>query len=291
MDETHSAESPWVMQTSAETFAQDVIERSHQVPVVVDFWAPWCQPCRLLGPVLEKLAEEYAGKFVLVKANSDHMPEISAQFGVQAIPAVFGLRDGQVVDGFAGLLREEEIRQWLEGLFPSEAELLTAQGRALEASDAAAAEAKYRQALERDADHAAAKVGLGRALLSQGRLEESQAVVDELGRLGLRDAEAEALEAELALRRHGKETASVEDCRSAADAAPDDLDAQRKLADALAAERQFEEALEIYLILIQTDKAQFGETSKEAMVNIFHLLPADSELVGTYRRKLAAALY
>jgi putative thioredoxin len=291
MNQTHFDPSSWIVETSAQTFSEDVVERSRQVPVVVDFWAPWCHPCRLLGPELEKLANEYGGKFVLVKANSDQMPEVAAQFGVQAIPAVFGLRDGQIVDGFAGVLPEDQIRAFLEGLFPSEAEVLAAQGRELEAADAAAAEAKYREALARDSGQPVAKVGLARVLLAQGRFEESKQIVDELAGAGMHDAEVEALEAELTVRRHGKEAPSVADCRAAAEAAPDDLRLQQKLADALAAQQQYEDALAIYLKLIQADKAQFGESAKEAMVNIFHLLPADSDLVGTYRRKLAAALY
>lgn len=110
------------IETSDATFEQDVIERSRDVPVVVDFWAPWCQPCRLLTPVLEKLATDFAGKFVLVKANIDQTEAVAGLLRIQSIPAVFGFRDGELVDLFVGLRLEHQVRSWLQGLIPTEAD-------------------------------------------------------------------------------------------------------------------------------------------------------------------------
>src|SRR5215211_204542 len=114
--------SPSIIEATPETFQRDVIDRSHEVPVLVDFWAAWCQPCRLLGPVLERLANEYEGKFLLAKADTERLPEIAASFGVRSIPAVYGLRDGQVVDGFVGVQPEAEIRSFINRLLPSPTE-------------------------------------------------------------------------------------------------------------------------------------------------------------------------
>src|SRR5438876_7604816 len=139
--------SPWVIDARQETFQQEVVERSRGVPVVIDFWATWCQPCLLLGPILEKLADEYQGKFLLVKAETEKLPNIAAAFGVQSIPAVYGLRDGQLVDYFVGLLSEAQIRAWLDRLLPTPAEQLVAEAARLEQSDPAAAEARYREAV------------------------------------------------------------------------------------------------------------------------------------------------
>jgi putative thioredoxin len=103
-----------VIETTDERFTADVLERSKQIPVVLDFWAAWCQPCRLLAPLLERLAVEYAGQFVLVKADTDQLPKQALEFGVEGIPAVFGVRDGVVVDSFIGLLTESQLREWLK---------------------------------------------------------------------------------------------------------------------------------------------------------------------------------
>src|SRR4051812_48070376 len=124
-----------IIETTESTFEQDVIERSMDVPVVVDFWASWCQPCRLLGPILEKLAREAGGSFVLVKADTERVPNIAAGFGVRSIPAVFGIKDGRVVDSFLGALPESAIRAWIERLLPTPAERKVAEARRLAATD------------------------------------------------------------------------------------------------------------------------------------------------------------
>jgi putative thioredoxin len=118
------AQTPHVVETTAERFEADVFERSKQSPVVVDFWAAWCQPCRLLAPLLEKLADEYAGKFVLVKADTDQLPRQALAFRVEGIPAVYAVRDGEVIDSFTGLLTESQLRQWLAAIVPNEADNL-----------------------------------------------------------------------------------------------------------------------------------------------------------------------
>ena len=142
--------SSFVIEVTAQNFQQDVIERSHSVPVVIDFWATWCGPCRMLGPVLEKLAQEYDGKFVLAKIDTDTESELARQFGVRSIPAVFGVRDGKAVDGFVGVQPESVIRAWIDRLLPTPAETLAAEASSLEQSDPQAAEEKYSAAVAID---------------------------------------------------------------------------------------------------------------------------------------------
>jgi putative thioredoxin len=283
--------APWIIETTLQTFEKDVVERSHTVPVVVDFWATWCAPCQELGPVLERLAQEYKGKFVLVKIDVDQQPEIAGGFGVQSIPHVFALRDGQAVNQFMGNLPEDQIRAWLDQLLPSPYETLLAEARALEPTDAQAAEAKYREASELMPGESAAKIGRARCLLTQHRDSEAQAIIDELTARGYLEPEAENIKAELELRASAEESGGVQESRQAVAADPENLQLQLQLADALAADHQYAEALQIGLDLVVKDKTGVGQAARETMVKIFQVLGPTSELAQTYRRKLATAMY
>lgn len=121
--------SAYVTETTTQRFAADVFERSQHTPVVLDFWAAWCQPCRLLAPLLEKLAEEFAGRFFLVKADTDQLPQQALDFGVEGIPAVYAVREGKVVDAFTGLLTESQLREWLTGIVAHETNSANDQNR------------------------------------------------------------------------------------------------------------------------------------------------------------------
>ena len=286
-----SEKSPWIVETSRETFEQDVIERSKDVPVVVDFWAAWCQPCRLLGPVLEKLADELQGEFVLVKADTEQMPDVAAAFGVSSIPAVFGFRRRKVISQFIGLLPESQIREWLHRLIPGPAESLAAEARTLEQTDPEAAEARYRQAMELMPGLTSAREGLARMLLTRDQLDEARQLIEELAAAGVLDAEGEHVQAELVIALEAKQAGSVEDCRRAAEAAPGDLPLQLQLAKSLAGAGEHEKAMEICLDLIQKDRHGLGEKARELMVHVFHLLGPESELAGDFRRKLTMVLY
>lgn len=286
-----SEQSPWILEADEKTFQQDVVERSRETLIVVDFWAPWCQPCRLLGPILEKLAREYDGKFLLVKADTEKLPSIAAAFGVQSIPAVFALRNGQLVDSFVGLMPDEQLRAWIDRLLPTPAELLVAEARQLEASDAAAAEAKYTEAGRLDPALAASQIGLAGLLLKQGRNDETRAILDQLESRGYLEPEAEKLQAQLHLNSQAETAGDLDSLRQAVKADPKDLSAKIALAEALAARAQYEEALETALAVVESGKKEFVEPMRQLMVDIFRLLPDDSELLTTYRRRLSTALY
>ncbi len=286
-----SATSSWVFDADQQTFQALAVERSRQTLVVVDFWAAWCQPCRLLGPVLEKLAADYGGKFVLVKADVDKLPAIAAGFGVESIPAVYALADGSLLDYFVGVRSEAQLRAWIDRLLPSPAQMLVTEARGLETSAPAAAEAKYREAIELDANLAAAKIGLAALLLAADRMDESRAIVDELEARGFLEPEAEKLEAQLHLHAEPGAPSDLEALRSAVARRPDDLDARLKLAEALAAAGQHDEALPIALSVVETHNKEFVDRARELMVDIFRLLPDDSPLTGEFRRRLSTALY
>ncbi|CAN5649883.1 thioredoxin [soil metagenome] len=285
-----SQNRPFIIEATPESFERDVLERSRDVLVVVDFWAAWCQPCRLLAPILEKLATEYEGQFVLVKSDTEALPEIAAGFGVQSIPAVFAIRDGRIVDHFAGVLPEATIRTWLDRWLPTPADQAVSEGRKLEAGDPQAAEVCYRAALERDPNRPEALIGLARVALSQGRVEEARESIAALERRGFLEPEAETLKAELILKEQGQESGGLESARAEVASRPDDLEARYHLAEALASAGQHAEALEICLELVEHDRQGIGESARKTMLALFQVLPPDSPLVTEYRRQLSFVL-
>jgi putative thioredoxin len=285
-----NAASSWVIEVTSANFEREVIERSSEVPVVVDFWAEWCAPCRMLGPLLERLAEEYGGQFVLAKIDTDGEAELAQQFGVRSIPTVYGLRDGQAVDGFVGAQSETAIRAWLDRLMPTPIERLAAEARRLEASDPRAAEAKYNEMLALDPDSTRAQTGLARVALDQGRLDEAEARIVAMERQGFLEPEAEKVKAELGLHLQAQGAGGVEAARAALAEHPDDRNLQFQLAEALAASGQYDDALAICLELVERDRRGVGERARQTMIAIFQLLPADSELVTEFQRQLSMVL-
>jgi putative thioredoxin len=282
--------SPTVIEVTAGNYQRDVIERSSAVPVVIDFWADWCQPCRLLSPVLERLAQEYGGDFVLAKVDTEHAPDLASQFGVRSIPAVFVVRDGRLVDGFIGVQPEAAIRSWLDRLLPTPAERVAAEARRLEATDPEAAEAKYNVALSLDPDLLLAETGLARIDLDRGRLEEAQARIVTMERRGFLEPDAAKVKAEIVLRMQAQQVGSVEAARAALAEHPDDPNLKFQLAEALAAAGQYTDGLALCLELVERDRKGIGERARQTMIAIFQLLPADSALVTEYQRQLSMAL-
>jgi putative thioredoxin len=258
--------------------------------VVVDFWAPWCGPCKLLSPVLENLAREYGGKFVLAKVDIDQSPDAANWFGVRSIPAVFGVRNGAVVNAFVGVQPESAIRLWIDRIMPTEAESLVATARRLESSDTKAALEHYTRALELQSDLPEAQIGLASIALAQGQIEEAAARLAALERRGFLEPEAERLKAELTLYAQAKGAGGVEPARAALAAKPEDLKLKLDLAEALAAARQYADALALCLELVERDRKGIGEQARQTMLAIFQLLPTGDELAIEYQRQLSLVL-
>ncbi len=282
-----AAPGPFVVETSVDSFVADVVERSRDVPVVVDFWASWCQPCRLLGPVLEKLASEFQGRFLLVKANTETLGEIASGFGVRSIPAVFAVKEGQVVDSFVGVLPEASLRNWLDGIMPTPSETLVIEARGLESSDPALARSKFEEAAKLAPADPSAKLGLARVALARGDFDEARRVIEQLERRGFLEPEAETLKARLTLQGPGDD---LERLRAEAEAEPRDKTRRLKLAEGLASAARYEEALDLALGLVEADRRGVGEPARKLMIAVFQLLPPDSTLANDYRRRLSVAL-
>ena len=283
--------SPWIIDVAEADFEKEVIERSHEVPIVVDFWAEWCGPCRTLGPVLERLAAEANGRFVLAKVDVDRAPSLSVAFAVQAIPAVKAFRGGKLVDGFVGVLPEPQIRQFLDKLGPSEAEQTVARAREDEERDPSRAESSYRKALELDPHLDSARVGLARVLLRQGKESEAQEVIENLVPAGDLADEVERLKATVEVRRLAAACPDLETALRRADAEPENAQARYELGCALAAAGDHAEALEALTRAAELDRTLAKEKVRELMVRIFYLIGARSPLANEYRRRLSRLLY
>ena len=273
------------------TFAAEVIERSRQVPVLVDFWAPWCGPCRQLKPILERLAEQYAGRFHLAKVNSDENQRLSAEYGVRSIPNVKAFVDGQLVDEFLGAQPESAVREFIERLLPSPAEVLRRQAvDLLERGDAESALRLLDEAAAGETHHDAVHADRAQALLALGRPEEAQAAIRQLGPLASDDPRIAAIVARVNFSHSGGgQDIQALQARIAADGT--DLDARLALAKALAGAQRYEPALEQLLEIVRRDRTWNGEAGRKTMLSVFDLLGPQNDLVSRYRRLLASALY
>ena len=270
-------------------FERAVLARSEEIPVVVDFWAPWCGPCRVLGPLLERLAAEHAGAFVLARVDVDQAPAVAQAFRIQSIPAVKGFRDGVVVAEFVGAQPETVVRELLRGMLPSQADRLAREGAALAAGgEAAEAEAKFRAALALEGRHARALLGLARVLADRGQVADAIALLERVAPSASVAGEAERLAAALRTRAA---TGDVDALRARLATTPDDLAARLDLGRALAAEGRHEEALAELLEVVRRDRAFDDDAARKAMVDLFAVLGSDHPLTERYREELAKALF
>jgi putative thioredoxin len=279
----------WVRDVTDASFDREVVEQSHRVPVLIDFWAPWCAPCRALGPVLERLADEYAGAFVLAKINVDESPGAATAFGIRGIPAVKAVHGGEVVDEFVGALPEPAVRQFLERILPSDSDQLAEEGRAAERrGDRAGAEALYRRALEGDPNQPAARLGLGR-LLADSDPEAALAELDRVLPATAERTEADRIAARL--RLGGESGAGDAELRVRLEREPNDLDARLRLARLLAAREEYEAALGHLLEVVKRDRGYEDEAGRKSMLDIFQIIGSGHPLTEKYRSELARVLF
>jgi len=277
--------SDFVKDVDTANFPQEVLQRSREVPVVVDFWAAWCQPCRVLGPLLEKVAAESGGAFDLVKVDVDANQELAAQYSVQGIPMVLAFRDGAVVDSFTGALPEAAVRAWIEAILPSQLDLMVDQARTAQLSDdGVAAEHILRQVLDQKPDHSEAGTSLASLLIDRGETDEALIV---LGRL-VPDAEVDRLNSAARLKAASGSDLSDLEARVTAD--PDDEGLRIELATALAARAEYEPALDRLLAVVRA-KGPLKDEARTSMLDIFGVLGDEHPLTQTYRRQLASALF
>lgn len=274
-----------VRDVAEQDFQRYVLQRSRDVPVVVDFWAEWCGPCKVLGPLLETMADRYGGAFELAKVDVDQNQALAAQFGVQGIPTVVAFRDGAAVSRFTGAVPEDALREWLDGIMPTEIDLMVDQARTARIEgDDTAAEHIFRQVLDQRPNHTEAGTSLASMLIDRGDTDEALIV---LGRVDP-DSEVERLQAAARLKAASND--DVSELEALVDADLEDDPARLNLAKALAARSEYEPALDNLLAIVRR-KGETKDEARKAMVDIFGVLGDEHPLTVSYRRQLASALF
>jgi putative thioredoxin len=256
--------------------------------VVVDFWAPWCGPCRTLGPTLERLAGEAKGTWVLAKVNVDHNQRLAQAFGIQGIPAVKAFRDGKVAEEFTGALPESQVRAWLKRVVPTPSDGLVAAAAALEQTNPAEAAARYRLALGEDPTNTAALFSLGRLLVAQGDPEGVEALRQVPAGSPYYSRAQSWLTLASFFEHAGEKNPSWLDQLGAAK--PEDSESRYRLAANMAREGRYADAINQLLAIVEHDRAYGDDAARKTLLALFEAL-GDDPLVASGRRRLANVLF
>jgi putative thioredoxin len=282
---------PHVFDATTETFETEVLQKSLQVPVLVDFWATWCGPCKTLGPMLEKLAGEYNGAFVLAKVDVDKEQQIAAAFQIRSVPTVFLVKDGQLVDGFPGALPEGQLREFLtqHGVHPAEAAEPTADSDA-PPQDPHAAVLALRTAVAAEPDKDELKLDLALALLKTGASAEAEQLIQALPANLATDERAIRARARLDFSAVLKDAPAIEVLTAAIAADPGDLRARHLLGVHHLVAGNSEAALEQFLEMLRRDRAFEDGLARKSLIDAFRVIE-DEVLVGNYRRKMSSLLF
>lgn len=286
-----------IKDSDTRTFMADVVEMSRKVPVIVDFWAPWCGPCKQLTPMLEKLVKQANGKVRLVKINVDENQQLAGQMRVQSIPAVFAFVDGQPVDGFMGALPESQIKQFIDRLgsqggMAEEIEAAVAAGReALAQNDLGQAAQIFAQVLGVDREHAGAIAGLAKSQIASGDLDQAKATLALVPPAKGSDPEVVSAKAALELAATPVDHGEIANLTRAIEANPDDHQSRLDLAVALNAAGKKQEALDHLLLIVRRKRDWNEEAARKQLVKFFEAWGPKDELTLQGRRKLSSILF
>lgn len=301
-----SGSSPHIKDSGLAAFAADVLEASRTVPVIVDFWAPWCGPCKTLGPQLEAAVNAANGAVKMVKINIDENPEIAQQLRIQSIPTVYAFRNGQPVDGFMGAIPDAQVKAFVSGLATGHghdhehahggpehtAEVLAVAADALEAGDIAMAAQAYGHVLQDEPGHPAAVAGLARAYLKSGDLERARTTLKMVRPGGEQDEAVRAVEAELNLKAAPPpETGKLAELRAKLAAEPADHQARYDLAMALDAGGDRDGAIAELLELARRDRKWNEDAARKQLVTLFEAMGPNDPRTIEARRKLSSILF
>ncbi|MDE1149156.1 MAG: co-chaperone YbbN [Azospirillaceae bacterium] len=289
-----------IKEGSDRTFMADVVEASREVPVLVDFWAPWCGPCKTLGPIIEKAVLAAKGAVKLVKIDTDQNPAIAGQLRIQSIPAVYAFFQGRPVDGFTGALPESQVKQFIERLVqmaggvPGGADIaavLEEAAQLLDAGDAQTAAALYNEVLGEDPENAQAYAGLIRCLLSAGQQDTAEEMLAQAPPALAKAPELVALRTQIDLAKQAAEMGPLGDLERAVAANPEDHQARYDLALALYAGGQQEKAVDHLLDIVKRDREWNEQAARKQLVKFFEALGFKDPLAVAGRRKLSSILF
>lgn len=270
----------YILDVTEATFLVEVVERSRKQPVIVDFWAPWCGPCRMLSPTLERLTKEANGAFALAKINTDENQRLATQYGVQGIPAVKMFRDGKVVGDFVGALPEPRVREFIKQHAPNQSDLiLTAAQDLAQAHRWAEAETAYRHALAVDPNNTQIALELSKVLLRQGAGAEATALLEAIP--------SETREAEAAQKLLPAARWLCPDLAAGAQ----EIDRMYAEAGQLACQGKYAEALDGLIGVLRRNRSYRNGEAKQVTLGLFELLGVDDPIARDYQRRLASVLF
>jgi putative thioredoxin len=285
-------DSPYVVKVTSENFNDVVIEASRQRPVLVDFWAEWCAPCRSLMPVLEKLASEYGGRLIVAKLNTEEEQSIAAQFGIRSLPTVQLFMDGRPVGQFMGALPESQVREFLERHLPRESDAPVARAMMmLDAGDAPGARNQLEQARSIDPENPRLLLAESRILAAEGNFKDAETLLARVPSDIADDPDVVALRGRLQFLNLVADSPPEADLEARLDANGNDSEARYLLAAYRAADGDYRAALEHLLTLLKRDRSYGDDAARKGMLRVFDLLGGGGELVSSYRTKMLNALY
>ncbi len=283
--------SPYVVDVTAENFNEVVMEGSQRQPVLLDFWADWCQPCKTLGPILEKLAEEYRGAFIVAKVNCDVEQALAMQVGVQSLPTVLLVKDGQPADQFMGALPEGEVRAFLDKhVEQPQADPMEQAKELLAAGDAAGAIAYLRAARTQQPDNHEVVIELARALMQTGAQDEAEKLVEDLPEPARSDERARGIKARRAFAERAQALPGAAELERRVAADPADGEASIGLAVHRVVAGEADSAMDLLLTVFQKDRERVTE-AREMLLEIFNILGPDHPSARRYRQRMFQLLY